>query len=39
MKKIYDALTIAKWIINKVHPESLKLKKIIMPSSRLFLCF
>ena len=25
---IYDALTIAKWIINKIHPEPLKLQKL-----------
>ena len=29
MDKIYDALTIAKWIINKVHPEPLKLQKLL----------
>ncbi len=29
MYKIYDALTIAKWIINKVHPEPLKLQKLL----------
>ena len=29
MNKIYDALTIAKWIINKVHPEPLKLQKLL----------
>lgn len=29
MSKIYDALTIAKWIINKVHPEPLKLQKLL----------
>lgn len=29
MKKIYDALTIAKWIINKIHPEPLKLQKLL----------
>lgn len=27
--KIYDALTIAKWIINKIHPEPLKLQKLL----------
>ncbi len=21
MRKVYDAITIAKWIINKIHPE------------------
>lgn len=26
---IYDALTIAKWIINKIHPEPLKLQKLL----------
>ena len=29
MEKTYDALTIAKWIINKVHPEPLKLQKLL----------
>ena len=29
MKKVYDALTIAKWIINKIHPEPLKLQKLL----------
>ena len=29
MSRIYDALTIAKWIINKVHPEPLKLQKLL----------
>ena len=29
MGKIYDALTIAKWIINKIHPEPLKLQKLL----------
>ena len=29
MEKIYDALTIAKWIINKIHPEPLKLQKLL----------
>ena len=29
MGKIYDALTIAKWIINRVHPEPLKLQKLL----------
>ena len=29
MSKIYDALTIAKWIINKVHSEPLKLQKLL----------
>lgn len=29
MGKIYDALTIAKWIINKVQPEPLKLQKLL----------
>ena len=29
MYKIYDALTIAKWIINKIHPEPLKLQKLL----------
>lgn len=29
MEIIYDALTIAKWIINKVHPEPLKLQKLL----------
>ena len=29
MNKIYDALTIAKWIINKIHPEPLKLQKLL----------
>lgn len=29
MSKIYDALTIAKWIINRVHPEPLKLQKLL----------
>ena len=27
--KIYDALTIAKWIINKIHTEPLKLQKLL----------
>ena len=26
---IYDALTIAKWIINKIHPEPFKLQKLL----------
>ena len=26
---IYDALTIAKWIINEIHPEPLKLQKLL----------
>ena len=26
---IYNALTIAKWIINKIHPEPLKLQKLL----------
>lgn len=29
MSKIYDALTIAKWIINQIHPEPLKLQKLL----------
>ncbi len=29
MGMIYDALTIAKWIINKIHPEPLKLQKLL----------
>ena len=29
MDKIYDAMTIAKWIINKTHPEPLKLQKLL----------
>ena len=29
MRKIYDASTIAKWIINKIHPEPLKLQKLL----------
>lgn len=29
MSKIYDATTIAKWIINKIHPEPLKLQKLL----------
>ena len=29
MSKIYDASIIAKWIINKVHPEPLKLQKLL----------
>ncbi len=29
MERIYDALTIAKWIINKIHPEPLKLQKLL----------
>ena len=29
MRKVYDALTIAKWIINKIHPEPLKLQKLL----------
>ena len=29
MGKIYDAIVIAKWIINKVHPEPLKLQKLL----------
>lgn len=29
MGKIYDALTIAKWFINKLHPEPLKLQKLL----------
>lgn len=26
---VYDALVIAKWIINKIHPEPLKLQKLL----------
>lgn len=26
---IYDAMTIAKWIINEIHPEPLKLQKLL----------
>ena len=29
MEKVYDALTIAKYIINKIHPEPLKLQKLL----------
>lgn len=29
MKKVYDALIIAKWIINRIHPEPLKLQKLL----------
>lgn len=29
MSKTYDALTIAKWFINKIHPEPLKLQKLL----------
>lgn len=29
MERVYDALTIAKWIINKIHPEPLKLQKLL----------
>jgi uncharacterized phage-associated protein len=29
MGKIYDASVIAKWIINKIHPEPLKLQKLL----------
>lgn len=29
MAKIYNALIIAKWIINKIHPEPLKLQKLL----------
>lgn len=29
MDKIYDATIIAKWIINKIHPEPLKLQKLL----------
>lgn len=29
MGKIYDAMLIAKWIINKIHPEPLKLQKLL----------
>lgn len=29
MEKIYDALTIAKWIINRINPEPLKLQKLL----------
>ena len=29
MSKIYDASLIAKWIINKIHPEPLKLQKLL----------
>lgn len=29
MYKIYDAIVIAKWIINKIHPEPLKLQKLL----------
>lgn len=29
MKKIYDALTVAKCIINRIHPEPLKLQKLL----------
>ena len=29
MNKIYDASTIAKWIINKINPEPLKLQKLL----------
>lgn len=29
MYKIYDAMTIAKYIINEVHPEPLKLQKLL----------
>ena len=29
MSKIYEAIVIAKWIINKIHPEPLKLQKLL----------
>ena len=29
MKKVYKAVTIAKWIINRIHPEPLKLQKLL----------
>ncbi len=29
MKRIYYAITIAKWIINRIHPEPLKLQKLL----------
>lgn len=29
MKKVYEASIIAKWIINKIHPEPLKLQKLL----------
>lgn len=29
MEKSYDALVIAKWLINKLHPEPLKLQKLL----------
>lgn len=29
MKNVYDAITIAKWIINEIHPEPLKLQKLL----------
>jgi uncharacterized phage-associated protein len=29
MSRVYSAMTIAKWIINKVHPEPLKLQKLL----------
>lgn len=29
MGMIYDASTVAKWIINKIHPEPLKLQKLL----------
>lgn len=29
MRKVYDAITIAKWIINKIHPEPLKVQKLL----------
>ena len=29
MSKIYEASLIAKWIINKIHPEPLKLQKLL----------
>lgn len=29
MDKIYDAMTIAKYIINGIHPEPLKLQKLL----------
>lgn len=29
MKKVYKASVIAKWIINKIHPEPLKLQKLL----------
>ena len=29
MEKSYDVLVIAKWLINKLHPEPLKLQKLL----------